>query len=129
MTPMIDVVLQLIIFFMFTSQFGQIARTEVDLPREPGDEEPVPNRPDFVIDLEQDGSFRLEGGPMTFNGLVRVITREAERRENPGEIRVLIRPDRSAAAGPLNALAEALAGAGIRRWSIGTRDGAAAGGP
>ena len=38
LTPMIDVVLQLIIiFFMYTTQFAQVMRSELDLPQETGE--------------------------------------------------------------------------------------------
>ncbi|MCH8037092.1 MAG: biopolymer transporter ExbD, partial [Proteobacteria bacterium] len=39
MTPMIDVVFQLMIFFMYTAQFAQVTRTAIDLPDEAGEEQ------------------------------------------------------------------------------------------
>ena len=38
MTPMIDIVFQLLIFFLVTSQMAEQTRTELDLPREKGEE-------------------------------------------------------------------------------------------
>jgi len=123
MTPMIDVVFQLIIFFLFTSQFGQITRTEVDLPKEAGIDQPAKERPTFVIDITAEGDLRLEGDPITFTRLEGAVAREVERVGGDGEqIKVLIRPDRGARAGHLNRLAESLARLGVRRWSIGTAD-------
>ena len=41
-TPMIDVVFLLIIFFMTTAQFARMTRAELSLPVEPGDQEQAP---------------------------------------------------------------------------------------
>lgn len=122
MTPMIDVVLQLIIFFMFTSQFGQITRTQVDLPNEAGEEvfEVVP--PTLAIDIAADGSLSVDAKPITFPGLITIIQREIDRTGgDAAAVRLLIRPDRAARAEHLNRLATRLAGMGVRNWTIGTQ--------
>ena len=120
MTPMIDVVLQLIIFFMFTSQLGQIARTEVELPEEQGQQDRLEERPTLVVDLDREGNLVLETKPITFPGLIRVVEREIDRAGEPAALRVLIRPDRRCAASHLNRLAQRLAELGVRDWTIGT---------
>ena len=38
MTPMIDIVFQLLIFFLTTAQLAQFSRAEMDLPQEAGEE-------------------------------------------------------------------------------------------
>lgn len=120
LTPMIDVVLQLIIFFMVTSQFGRIARTTVELPREPG-EKAAETIPSLVIDITREGSFVVDSRPLAFDRVVALVEREAARHGNPDTMIVLVRPDRGASAGSLNRLAEELARLGVRRWSIATR--------
>lgn len=117
---MIDVVLQLIIFFMFTSQFGQISRTPVDLPVEKGEETPE-TRPSLVIDITREGAFVVDARPLAFDRVVAVVEREIARHGGPGGVAVLIRPDRNATAGSLNRLAEELARLDVRRWSVATR--------
>jgi biopolymer transport protein ExbD len=120
LTPMIDVVLQLIIFFMFTSQFGQISRTSVDLPIEPGEKLPE-TRPSLVIDISKEGGYTVDARPMAFDRVVALVEREAERSGGAAGVVILVRPDRAASAGALNRLADELARIGVRRWSIATR--------
>jgi len=126
LTPMIDVVLQLIIFFMFTSQFGQVSRTDVDLPREQG-EKAENARPSLVIDITRQGAYVIDARPMPFDRVVAVVEREIARHGSAGSVTVLVRPDRTATAGALNRLADQLARLGVRRWSIGTRTGGGGG--
>lgn len=124
MTPMIDVVLQLIIFFMFTSQFGQFSRTPVDLPKEAGEQEVDPEPPTLAIDIASDGSLSLEAKPITFPGLVTVVQREIDRMGgDASKVDVLIRPDRAARAEHLNRIAQRFSGMGVRNWRIGTQPG------
>eukprot|EP00913_Durusdinium_trenchii_P006276 g5888.t1 len=78
LTPMIDVVLQLIIFFMFTSQFGELARTLVDLPREAGQEDVAP-KPTLAVDLTREGVILLEREAITLDGLAQMARLEIER--------------------------------------------------
>ncbi len=121
MTPMIDVVLQLIIFFMFTSQFGQVTRSDVELPREAGEEEPETERPTLVIDLSAAGVLLVEARPMTVERVSRLVSIEVERVGGRAElVDVLIRADRRAPAARLNELATRLSELGVRRWRLGT---------
>ncbi|GAB4383632.1 MAG: biopolymer transporter ExbD [Phycisphaerales bacterium] len=122
LTPMIDVTLQLIIFFMFTSQFGQVTQTQVDLPLEPGERTPAGAPPSFAIDIARDGTLVLEGRTITPARFLRLVEAEIARAGGPEHVSILIRPDRSARAGVLNELALELRDRGVRRWKIGTTD-------
>ncbi|MEM7756463.1 MAG: biopolymer transporter ExbD [Planctomycetota bacterium] len=129
MTPMIDVVLQLIIFFMFTSQFGQIPRSEVDLPEEAGEGEVQRERPGLVIDLTAEGIFVVEARPMELERVARLAALEVERAgARPSGADILVRADRAAPVARLNELAERLSEAGVRRWRLGTSGAAGVGG-
>ena len=119
LTPMIDVVLQLIIFFMFTSQFGQVSRTVVDLPQEKG-EDAEPDKPTLVIDITVEGAYIVDARPLSFDRVLSVVGREADRFADPSAMTVLIRPDKRTAAGAINRLADEFAKMGVRRWSITT---------
>lgn len=122
LTPMIDVTLQLIIFFMFTSQLGQITQTEVDLPQEPGEKTVAEGPPSFVIDLTRDGDLVLEGHAVSPARFLRLVEQEIGRAGGADNVSILVRPDRSAKASTLNALALDLRDLGVRRWKIGTTD-------
>lgn len=120
MTPMIDIVFQLIIFFMFTSQFGQVSRTNVDLPEEKGESgEQTP--PALVIDVTLEGAYIIDAKPLSFDRVLAVVQREIDRYKDPSLVTVLIRPDRRVTAGAINRLADEFARLGVRRWAIATR--------
>jgi biopolymer transport protein ExbD len=122
LTPMIDVVLQLIIFFMFTSQLGQITQTEVDLPLEAGEKQTAQAPPSFVLDILEDGILLLEGRVTSAAQFVRLVDIEIGRAGGPEHVSILVRPDRLAPARHLNDLALRLRERGITRWQIGTTD-------
>jgi biopolymer transport protein ExbD len=121
MTPMIDVVLQLIIFFLFTSQLSQVMRSPIDLPEEKGDEGQEVSPGAIVIDVGGDGSFLMEGQPRTLEEVVRIVSLEQQHAEAIGEtLDLLIRADRKGPAAHINMLATRLAGVGVRQWKLGT---------
>ena len=66
-TPMIDVVFLLIVFFMTTAQFARVTRTELDLPLEQGEQEEQPEEAGFVVNINADGSIIL-AYPVTSTG-------------------------------------------------------------
>lgn len=122
MTPMIDVVFQLIIFFMFTSQLGELTRTDIDLPREKGEQSILTDKPAVVIDLQLNGSLFVDSKPVSLDQVARLVRTELDRAESPETFLVHVRPDRNAMAVHLNDLTERLAELGVRRWKIGTTD-------
>lgn len=119
LTPMIDVVLQLIIFFMLTSRFGDLRRTEIDLPRQPGEQEGRSKEPALIIDLTADGLTLVDSRPV---GLAELESLARAGLAGVGEdgFDVLIRPDRNAAASQLDRVLSALAGVGVAQWKLGT---------
>lgn len=122
LTPMIDVTLQLIIFFMFSSQLGQITAAEVDLPLEPGEKVVERGAPSFVLDMTREGGLVLEGRSISQARFVRLVDAEIARTGGPDNVSILVRPDRAARAGVLNQIALELSSRGVRRWKIGTTD-------
>jgi len=120
LTPMIDVVLQLIIFFLFTSQFGELVRTEIDLPEEPGETTPTEEGPDLTIDIDSSGNYLIASEVMTLTEVEALARAEIAAIGEAVSVEVLIRPDRNIPARHLNELTQSLAGLGIRQASIGT---------
>jgi len=120
MTPMIDVVLQLIIFFMYTSQFAQLARTPIEMPEEAGDK--AEHKPiTLTIDIDATGQLLVEGEIVTSDELDRLLQIELDKAGgDPAAVRVLIRPDRTLPSLHLNRLADRLARLGLRGWRLGT---------
>ena len=123
MTPMVDVVLLLLIFFMFTSQFSQITRTPLDLPKEPGEGVEIDDSAAIVLDLDKNGQIFVAAQPVDMDRLVRMVEVEIERRGGDvGLVDVLIRADRNAPAEHLNTIARRLRALGIGSWKLGTAD-------
>lgn len=121
MTPMIDIVFQLIIFFLFTSQLSQVVRSPIDLPEERGEAHDAPSPDTIVIDVTLAGVYLVEGQPRTLEDIERLVSLEKLAAEaSGGGVDLLIRADRSAPAAHINALANKLSSVGIRRWTLGT---------
>lgn len=130
LTPMIDVTMLLIIFFMMTSQFAQAVRRPMDVPRERGGELVNASRDLMLIDVLGPGKYATVGQQMDLAGLLRRVSAELKRTGGPeGRLELVIRADRSSPAAELNRLAAGLAGAGVRTWRLATAgEGAGEGG-
>jgi biopolymer transport protein ExbD len=95
MTPMIDVVFQLIIFFLLSSH---LARQEKQLPlplpaAASGKPEAADNRPRLTVNVLADGTLLVASQPIALEHLVSLLR---ERRATHGEeLEVRIRGDRS----------------------------------
>lgn len=122
MTPMIDVVLQLIIFFLFTSQFQRQITLPLDLPEQAGEQRETDRSDRVTIDIDAEGEYFLRAEPVRLDEILARLRTEPGSSATPTE--VVIRADRAASASALNRLAEALAGAGVRRWRLATSPGA-----
>lgn len=120
LTPLIDVVLQLIIFFLYTSSFTQMIKTRIDLPEQPG-QGAIVEPATIVIDLDADGTLLVETRPITLEALARIVTHELDRAGDPALVDVLLRPDRNLPASHLNEVASTLSALGVQRWKLGTR--------
>ena len=69
MTPMIDIVFQLLIFFLTTAASAQANRVQLDLPREAGAPDPSPTGPGLVVSILADGSCELACRSVTMDEL------------------------------------------------------------
>ena len=61
MTPMIDIVFQLLIFFLTTAQLAMFSRAELDLPVEMGEQEEAAEEAGLIINILSDGSITIAG--------------------------------------------------------------------
>jgi biopolymer transport protein ExbD len=122
MTPMIDVVMQLLIFFMFTNQLASMVRSPVDLPREQGDEEAATRKPTMVIDIRADGMLLVDSRPVSRADLTQIIKAEVARVGDAAKIDVLVRADRNGPAKYLNDVARELRRQGVRTLPFGVQE-------
>jgi biopolymer transport protein ExbD len=91
LTPMIDVMFQLVIFFMVATQFSEMERNiDVAVPEvaEAGDTVPPPQP--LVVNVLADGRIELDGRPVTPAELTTQLAAARARQADPS---VVIRGD------------------------------------
>lgn len=120
-TPMVDLILLLIIFFMLTSQFAQAERRPMDLPRERGASSTEEPKDLIVIDVDGGGQFHIFNKRMNLEQVSSMIEAELKRRGDPeGRLDLVVRVPRNNTAAELNRLADTLARLGVRTWKLAT---------
>jgi len=93
MTPMIDIVFLLIIFFMTISQVSEINKERLDLARQKGSEEQ--RESSIIINVTQAGDVVVSGNTVSMKKLVMMIDDQLKRVENdPTRLKVVLRVDR-----------------------------------
>ena len=114
-TPMIDVVFLLIIFFMTTAQYALLTKAELDLPREKGEQHEEAEEAGLVINLTREGQLIVSGRNVDLRELEEIVWMEIERDpERPAQqLKLLIRADRHASAARLNRVVEVLRPLGV----------------
>lgn len=123
-TAMIDIVLLLIIFFTFTTQFGRSLDTPLDLPQGSTRNTSDASAARVIsIDLTREGRTIVAGREVNEQWLLQMLLKDIRAAGGPEHLDVVVRADRSCRAAHLNALAANLSGAGIRRWKLATRGG------
>lgn len=118
LTPMIDVVLLLIIFFMLSSQFSQLQLMPLELPRESGGDT-VKSPQTLVIDVDQDGAVSVLGAPMSLEELTEMV-RPHGGDDGDTRTSIIVRAHRECQSRHLNKLSEALVRGGVRAWRLAT---------
>lgn len=109
LTPLIDVLFMLILFFVLTAAFVQ-GHLDVDLPQ--GQGEPLPSNP-LVITVRSDGSLLWAGEPMALEAL---LVRAKEAREEKRSL--LLAGDREASYGLIASLLDGLRREGIEEIGL-----------
>lgn len=120
LTPMIDVVLLLIIFFMLSSQFAQASRRPIDVPREAGEKVADESTETTLIDIDGPDRYYVLGRPLTLAELVAMVQSDLKRRGTAAQPEFMVRADRASPATELNKLATALTQVGVRTWKLAT---------
>jgi biopolymer transport protein ExbD len=129
MTPMIDIVFQLLIFFLTTAQMAQMTRTKLELPDERGEEEKSQDLAGLVINLDASGMIVVNDATVSLAELEALVADLAVRQgpagfgagaANVSAFRPLVRADRNAPAERLNSVINALERVGVKAIRIGT---------
>lgn len=111
MTPMLDIVFIMLIFFVVSSSFMQIRSLDVQLP---GATTALRSQADLIhLQLMVDGQLRWQGKPMLSQDLGAALAELSPQAE------VIIEADSQVAHGQVVALMDRLRQAGIHRMAVG----------
>ena len=117
MTPMIDVVFLLLIFFMTVSQVSQINRLRLELPQQQGTMDQ--SQTSLTINVGEDGALFVGADATSLAGLVeRVVEQLANVEQDPQRLSVVIRADKRAASRAVNQAVGALSRLGVQRVKV-----------
>jgi len=117
MTPFLDTIFNLLIFFALSMNFLANPGITVDLPGASA-REVAPGDDDVRILITPEGVIHLDGAPVALETLGAKLVGLAGERGNP---RVLIRADRQVTHGLVVAVMDAARAAGLDRLAIMTR--------
>ena len=124
MTPMIDIVFQLLIFFLVTAQLSQYSRADLDLPQEAGEKTDAAAEAGLIINVLADGTFEIASAEVTIEEIRSLAIDLARESEMKGDTaRPLVRADRNAPTASLNKILSTLQKAGIPAVRIATAPG------
>lgn len=118
MTPMIDIVFLLIIFFMTVSQISRTSGRVVELPKVDGGGKPL-EAISITLTIDEQGNYLAGDRTMGIDEVIRAVSAEFDRVERrPENLRILVRCDRNAPGSHFNELARRLDSLGIRQVSV-----------
>ena len=122
LTPLIDVVFLLLIFFLVTSEFeDEEKRLDIILPSATT-AVPMTGKPrEIIVDIDKEGRVFLSGQPTDYDELKRLL--KVAVASNPTSQSVVIRADRSTQFQPVVNVMDMCNQTGISEYSVTTADG------
>ncbi len=123
MTPMIDVVFQLLIFFMTCSQVSDVSREVLELPKLFGSEDQANS--EIIVNVNEAGELIVLAQPYTVPEFVALCLEEANHAHGGAaeNLAITIRVDRRATCRTPNELGEALVKLGVTQVRFGVQSG------
>jgi biopolymer transport protein ExbD len=122
LTPLIDVVFLLLIFFLVTSEFEEEERRlDIVLPTATS-ATPMTSKPrEIVVDIDAQGQVFLRGEPTGLDDLEQLL--QTAVASNPTNQTVVIRADRSTAFQPVVSVMDVCNRTGVSDYSVTTKEG------
>ncbi|MGB0762164.1 MAG: ExbD/TolR family protein [Rubripirellula sp.] len=122
LTPLIDVVFLLLIFFLVTSEFEEEERRlDIVLPTATS-AVPMTSKPrEVVVDIDNEGELYLSGKVTDLSELQSYL--EAAVSNNPTNQTVIIRADRNTAFQPVVSVMDVCNRTGVSDYSVTTKEG------
>ncbi|MBD3344271.1 MAG: hypothetical protein GF401_04325 [Chitinivibrionales bacterium] len=116
MTPLIDMVFILLIFFVVTTT--SIRETGITINKAHASTSRALDGDILVIAIDKEGNYRHENRLFELDTLLSIIPEKIKRRGNAG---IVIIPDRDGRVDPLIAIMDRLRANNITRFSLGTQ--------
>jgi biopolymer transport protein ExbD len=122
LTPLIDVVFLLLIFFLVTSEFEEEERRlDIVLPTATS-ATPMTSKPrEIVVDINADGQTFLSGQRTSLDELQRLL--QTAVASNPTNQTVVIRADHTTAFQPVVSVMDICNKTGVSEYSVTTQEG------
>ena len=122
LTPLIDVVFLLLIFFLVTSEFEEEERRlDIVLPTATS-ATPMTSKPrEIVVDIDAQGQVFLRGQRTQLDDLERLL--QTAVASNPTNQTVVIRADQSTAFQPVVSVMDVCNRTGVSDYSVTTKEG------
>lgn len=113
-TPMIDIVFLLLIFFITVTQVSETNREKLELPELKGSEDQ--KKTSLVVNVRENGQIIVADNPMEVVDVAFLVGKELETNGgDPGLVTVVVRIDQRATCEVPNALVKQLASQGISK--------------
>ncbi len=117
MTPMIDIVFLLIIFFMTVSQVSKVNNERIPLPKQAGSEEQPTSS--LTVNVRRSGEIVVSGRVVNVPELVSLVADDLARVGNdPSRLNVVVRCDLRGSSEAVNDIVDALAKIQVQRVRI-----------
>ena len=117
MTPMIDIVFLLLIFFMTVTQASRIKEEQLELPQQEGSRDKETSS--LTINIRQDGQLVMLGRVLQLDRLLTLVNEELARVDNdPRRINIELRVDQRGESRAANQIARSLEQLNIKRVSF-----------
>lgn len=117
-TPLIDIVFLLIIFFVTVSQITKVNEAELEMSRQKGGGDR--DQWSMIINVDATGKILISGKERSMPETIAIAGMELSKVDNnPNKVRVLIRHDRRGTSGVYNELLRQFKQLGIKSIHIG----------
>jgi len=117
MTPMIDIVFLLIIFFMTVTQVSKLNKEQLELPKLKGTEDQKPSV--LTVNVTETGDILVSGRKFSAGEFVSLVNRELRRvGDDPNLLGIVIRADQRGASAGVNSVVATLNNLQIKRVRI-----------
>ncbi|MCM8803854.1 MAG: biopolymer transporter ExbD [Candidatus Omnitrophica bacterium] len=116
LTPLVDVVFQLIIFFMLSSSFIMQPGIKVKLPK--AETTDIIKEKEIFIDITEDGTILFKGKKVNLHQLENILKEEIKNKKE--DIILIIKGDKETKHGIVVNVMDIARKSGIERIAIGT---------